>query len=339
MPAAEQPASADALAAAHLKSTAKWLVGASASTAAVIVAGLQLTSLDKLGAAHWRFGVLALGSAAVALGAAFRVLYQAVMVIGAPRPPIRVLDRKDRADHGNHPNGPRFDPPDSPLIHELVIDRRTELLGPGRDAIGALTDDYTTASRALTSGARVTIRGRTYDPRAVAADSTALQALSAELERRIRDVSDAAERIETERAYRKLKGQLAWHEAAFLLGIFLFAWLTILYPHSLPDTAKVTAPVQVDIVVPSESAARHAGLGKGCVGTLSGVEVGGTLDAPIVVTRSRAGCPAHRLGDAQGLVVVPAREGTSSARDLIILPGHHSGKDTPEPSVVPLPGG
>ncbi|MEV8550205.1 hypothetical protein AB0L04_10310 [Streptomyces glaucescens] len=305
--AAVEPGSTDSLATAELKSTAKWLVGASASTAAVIVAGLQLTNLDKLGKADWWLGVLAMAAALLALAAAFRVLFQAALVIGTTRPTITSLDRKDRADHGNYPEGARIDPPDDPLMRELVVARRAELLGPGRDAIGSLADDYRRAVRALTSMARVKILERTYDPK-IPADAAALQGLASELERRMRDVSDAAERYEAEKSYQHLKRWLAPHAVAFLVGVLGFAWLTILYPNRIPitQTAKITSPVQVEITVPSESAAMHAGLEKACAGkVLTGVGVGGTLSAPIVVTRGESKCPARRLKDTRELIVVP----------------------------------
>jgi hypothetical protein len=79
-----------------------------------------------------------------------------------------------------------------------------------------------------------------------------------------------------------------------------------LYPHKFPDTVKVTTPVQVEITVPSESAATNAGMAKQCAEkTLTGVAVGGTLDEPVVVTRAQAGCIAYHLTDTRDLIVVP----------------------------------
>ncbi|MGW6880815.1 hypothetical protein ACWGEU_11205 [Streptomyces goshikiensis] len=300
----EGPAGGDALASTELKTTAKWLVGASASTAAIVVAGLQLTALEKVGQAEWWIGVLALAAAFLALAAAGRVLYQAAAVLAVTRPSIATLDSKDRGDHGNYPDGPRLEQPRDPLLRELVVLRRAELLGAGRDAIGSLVDDLTRAGQALRAGADVTIQGRTYRP-AQAADVAALGELTADLERRIGSVSDAAERFETTNRFARLKRQLLPHGIVFLIGIFGFAWLTLLYPQRFAGTAKITTPVQVEVTVPSESAATRSGLEKGCVGTLTGAAVGGTLDEPVVVTRPTERCPAHELDDTHHLVVVP----------------------------------
>ena len=306
MSSTDEPAAVgDAAATLQLKTTAKWLIGASASTAALLVAGLQLTNLQKLGEADWWIGVLALTAALLALASVFRVLYQAASVLGTTRPPIATLADRDRADRGN-PNGRRIEQPDDPLLKELIVQRRSELLGPRRDAIGSLTDDLTAASRSLATRATVTIQGRQYDP-TVASDATALQELITELQRRISDVSDAAERFETTRNYASLKNQLALNGVFFLVGVLGFAWLTLLYPQRITPYPPVTAPVQIEVTVPSAKAAAQAGLEKTCAGKrLTGAAVGGTLDNPVIVTRAQKDCPAHRLTDPHGLVVIPA---------------------------------
>ena len=186
-----------------------------------------------------------------------------------------------------------------------MVLRRAELLGLSRDSIGSLIDDYSSIGKGLAAATTVKIRDRAYDP-TVPADLIALQNLATELELRVQHVSDAAERFEAARRYQNLKGGLITHGACFLIGIFGFAWMTLLYPHKLPDTVKVSAPVQVDITVPTEAAARNAGMAKECSGkVLTGVAVGGTLDNPIVVTRAQIGCVAYHLTDTTDLIVVP----------------------------------
>jgi hypothetical protein len=188
-------------------------------------------------------------------------------------------------------------------LKELVVLRRTELLGPNRDAIGSLIDDLRRTARGL-AGARVTIQGRTYRPR-LPGDAADLRALAAELERRIRGVSDAAERFETAKRYQHLKGNFAPNAIIFLVGVLGFAWLTLLYPGRITKSPDVTAPVQVEMTVPSsKSAATGAGLDKTCAGMkLTGAAVAGSLDEPIIVTRAQPGCPAHRLSDPRGMAI------------------------------------
>ncbi|MEU5397331.1 hypothetical protein [Streptomyces tibetensis] len=298
----------DAEATAQQKSTAKWLVGACAAVAAVLVAGLQLGNLEKLGNADTSLGLLALGAAFLALASAVVLLYLAARVIGTTRPPADDLDLRDRADHGNYPQGPRLDPPTDPLLRELVVSRRTELLGPRRDAIGSLLDDLNQAESALATGAKVQISDRTYRPRLSSSDATALRDLVRDLEQRIRRLSDAAERFKTTQAYDQMRGWFPWLGVAFVVGVFGFAWLTLLYPQTLPHTAEVTNPVQIEVSVPPAPAATKAGWAKGCAGkTLSGVAVGGTLEEPTIVTRSQPGCPGRRTDKTEGLLVVPVQ--------------------------------
>lgn len=307
MSSTEEPAVVgDAAATLQLKTTAKWLIGASASTAALLVAGLQLTNLQKLGEADWWIGALALAAALLGLTAVFRVLHQAASVLATTRPSIGALADKDRGDRGNYPNGPRLQEPVDPLLRELIVLRRSELLGPRRDAIASLPDDLSAAGRSLNMGVPVTIQGKQYRP-AVASDATALQELITELQRRISAVSDAAERFETTKNYAHLKNQLAFNGGIFLVGVLGFAWLTLLYPQKITPFPAVTTPVQIEVTVPSAKAASQAGLEKTCAGRkLTGAAIGGTLDKPVIVTRAQRGCPAHRLTDLHGLVVIPA---------------------------------
>lgn len=307
----------DASTTAVLRSTAKWLVGASAAMAAVLVAGLRLTNLDKLGEADWWLGLLALAAALLAFLAAFTVLYQAARVLATTRATIYELDKRDRDDSVVFPKQ-RPEPSQDPLLQELAL-----MLGYDRFYIRHLLSDRTTVSAALGSGESQTIRDRTYDPGSPA-DLAALQNLATDAERRIRAVTDAAERFEIKRNYDRLTSRLIPSGAVFLVGILGFAWLTILYPQRIPTAAPVTTPVQVEITVPTDGAAIRAGLDKTCAGkAITGVDVGGTLNAPVVVTRAQAGCPAYRL------------DGTRDPHDLIIVP-----MPAPAPStvvIVPTP--
>lgn len=78
-----------------------------------------------------------------------------------------------------------------------------------------------------------------------------------------------------------------------------------------PSFAEVTAPVRVRFTAPTDTTVlRDIGLERGCAGlALTGDAVGGTLDAPIVVTDATAGCSATKLTDTHRLVVTFLKPG------------------------------
>ncbi|MFE9637014.1 hypothetical protein [Streptomyces sp. NPDC006463] len=300
-----RPTTQDATATADLKSTAKWLLGASASSAAVLVAGLQLGNLEALGNADVLYGAAALASVAIALAAATTLLFLAARVLSTSRPAISQLQREDIDDNGARP-GKRMNPPDDPRLRELVWERGPELLGE-RDSIWKIVEDHESAAAALSSSNTVVILEKRYRP-SRPADAEALRNIFKDLDRRIQEICDAAGYIATREHYKDLKQHMCWLLPLFGIGILSFAWLTFLYPPLfLSPSAKVTTPIQVEITVPSDAAASRAGLPAGCVKKtpLKGVAVGGKLDSPILVTRSENGCPARRVKNSKDLITVP----------------------------------
>jgi hypothetical protein len=298
--ASEAAPTVDLEQATELRTTAKWLVAASASIATLVIAGLQLGDLPILRASEWWITLLAVLAASAVIVAVGRTLYQAAAVLAASRPAIDELRGLERVDWKNYP-APRLEPPANELIKYLVVDRRQELLGQGRDSIADLAEDLQGVRRIVDKGGAATIRGRRYnssDPR----DLVALKALREDLERRMRHISAAAGWYEIKLRYREMTNGLRWNGVTFVVGAIGFALLI-----TLPPSRKlVDGPVQAEITVPSEKAAKSAGLDKRCAGKiLSGVIVGGTLDLPIVVTRPKDDCGAHRVNNTRDLVVIP----------------------------------
>lgn len=309
---APRPSTPDAVATADLKATAKWLLGASASSGAVLVAGLQLGNLAALGDADVFVGVAALAAIAIALAAATGLLFLAAKVLATSRPAISQLQRQDIDDNGVRP-GTRLDPPNDPQLRELVWERGPELLGE-RDSIWKIVEDHERAASALSSSNPVVILEKRYKS-SRPADAEALRRIFQDLDRRIQEICDAAGHIATKENFAKLKRHMHWLLPVFGIGILGFAWLTFLYPPMfLSPSTKVTTPIQVEITVPSGAAAR-AGLEKGCVkaSPLKGVAVGGKLESPILVTRSEIGCPARRVENSEDLITVPLPAPSASA--------------------------
>jgi hypothetical protein len=283
--------------ASDLRTAARWLAGASGAVVAVLLGGVQLRNIAIVSdAGTWAITLAALGFM-VALSSVAWTLYKAAAVLAAPRRSIDELAGLDRADNGNFPNR-RLEPPASPLITYIAVDRRTDLLGTSRDAIWQLTADRTLAQRALTiprtAGEKIRIGTYEYntdDP----ADRDALSNLALDLEVRIQRVIDAAASFETRRRYDRLISAMKWSGAPFVLSLLLLLWLPTLPPVRI----AVKNPTNVRVIMPP--AANNPCAGR----ALDGVAVGGTLDAPVVVLPSQASCPAKKLTNTDELVVIP----------------------------------
>ncbi|GIH90419.1 hypothetical protein ACFFMN_07935 [Planobispora siamensis] len=280
--------------ASDLRAAARWLVGASATVVAALVAGLQLRDLDGLDDVGPWAVALALTAVLGTLASVVWTLYRAAEVLSVPQRSIDELSELDREDQGDYPN-PRLVAPATGLVRYLVVERRADLLGASRDAIWQLTQDHNKAQRALLAShpvEAVEIGGRVYDLRS-AADSAALSSLAADLERRVQRVVDAASAYETQRRYERLARGLRWAGVPFVASLLVLTWLTTLPPR----LTQVTTPTPIEVLIPA---------GMPCGGrTLQGMAVGGTMDAPIVVLPAQQGCSPRKLSDTRDLVVVP----------------------------------
>lgn len=282
--------------ASDVRAAARWLMGASASVVAVLVAGLQLRDFTDIGQVGPGALLLAILAALISLASVAWTLYSAAAVLAAPRRSIDELATLDRADNGNFPKI-RLDSPASPLMNHLVVDRRIDLLGRSRQAIWQLTSDRAKVHKALTrppsEGGNVKIGTSSYkldDP----SDKAALVALAHDLDRRAQLIVDAAMSFETRVRYNRLVKGMKLSGGLFVLSLSGLIFLQSLAPTPM----KATSPTNVR-VFPAVS-------NDSCDGkTLEGVAVGGTMDAPVVVLPSQAGCPAKKLTDTEGLVVVP----------------------------------
>ncbi|MEV4751639.1 hypothetical protein AB0K21_35220 [Streptosporangium sp. NPDC049248] len=284
--------------ASDLRGATRWLAGASGSVVAVILgSGVQLRNFVAVSdAGAWAVGLTVLG-VMVALSSVGWILYKAAAVLAAPRRSIDELAGLDRADNGNFPNR-RLEPPTSPLITYLVVERRIDLLGMSRDAIWQLIADRALAQKASVkpSAPDGKLRIGTYEYNTDdSSDRDALSNLVLDLEVRIQRVIDAAASFETRRRYDRLVGAMKWSGVPFLLSVLLLLWLPTLPPARI----VVKNPTSVRVITPPAKDDPCAGK------LLDGVAVGGTLDAPVVVLPSQAGCPAKKLTDTEGLVVVP----------------------------------
>ncbi|GLW11978.1 hypothetical protein Misp01_71060 [Microtetraspora sp. NBRC 13810] len=290
------PAANDVSHASDLRIAARWLVAASASVAAALVAGVQLRNFADLGdVGQW---AVAVGLLAIltALASVVWTLYSAAAVLTVRRRSIGELAELDRLDNGNFPDH-RLEAPRSALVSHLVVERRTNLLGMSRDAIWQLSRDHAIAHQASTlpqTTEMVRIGTHVYDPRDPL-DNTALANLALDLDRRVQCVVDAAASFETQQRYHRLTRRMKLLGIPFVASVLILLWLQTLTPKLM----NVKTPISVHIVTPRSGQDPCAGK------VLEGVAVGGTMDAPIVVLHAQAGCSARKLTDTQEFIVIP----------------------------------
>ncbi|GAA0429812.1 hypothetical protein Acor_40690 [Acrocarpospora corrugata] len=282
--------------ASDLRAAARWLVGGSASIVAVLVANLQFRNLDGLEEVGAWAVMAALSAILTALTSVVWVLYRAAGVLAVPRRSIGELSELDRSDNGGFP-GRRLESPKSALMKYLVVERRNDLLGASRDAIGQLSGDHIKAYKATTinkPGDRVRIGTNIYDLGDSAAMS-ALTSLSLDLGRRVQCVVDAAAAFETQQRYDRLAKGLKWAGAPFVASLLVL----LLLPTLVPDVMQVKVPTRVQIASPASWPTPCAGM------LLDGIAVGGNMDAPIVVIPRQGNCPAQKLTETAHLIVIP----------------------------------
>ena len=288
--------SADHAEAEGLKATARWLVAAGASVGALVVAGTQLKDLAVLDESD---AFQALGAAGLALLGAGVLIFAASRVLQTYRPPIASLKVNEPRDADGTVIYTE-DPQDKFL--KLVMDRRNELLGPGRDSITSLDIHRNRVYNSLYRGQVAIINGQRLDPND-ASDLENLRLKETDISNRINLLRDAAELFETRRRFNHLLWTFVGSFIAFVVGAFYFVYLTSTATAEL----SVQRPTRVSFIVPTEaSSLRQLGLSSNCAGrTLTGFAIGGSYDAPIIVSEVQENCPPALLKDTTEVVVVP----------------------------------
>lgn len=199
----------------ELKAAAKWAVGAAASVAAVIVAGVGFHAPPRLATMSWVQDTALILGALIAFVSVVVVLLTAAHVLTTPRPSFIDLAIQDREEV--LPGQPRWDAPDSPLLQYLLLDHRLDVLGE-REFLHELNRDRICVTRAMHRQEPVTVESRTYDPR-TQGDAQELERLAADLDRRVEKVVELAEHWEVRQRCTKLLRGLPVCGVAFLVGI------------------------------------------------------------------------------------------------------------------------
>lgn len=281
----------------NLSSTLKWLMASGGAIAAVIVAGLQLTSLKDL--QLWA-ALLAEAGVAVALFSVGGMLLGASRVLAVDAPTITELSNADLINPG--PHSAASEDPLRRVLH-WVQERRTSLLGDAASVTELYTDGIVGARKALEHlrrKERFHWAGRDLSPDS-ASDLAWVEAQYAANSGLIDQLEVAVSYWVKRTAYVNLIEKSRGLFMLFLAGILLFAIAPVLGPTAA--ASRVDAPLPAQVYVRDGKA---AGLPSTCPATLSGQIVGGPLDRPTVVTAPTGTCPALKLtADNEALIVVP----------------------------------
>jgi hypothetical protein len=273
----------------RIRDTAKWLIGAYAAVGAVLVAGLQLTSLGKVedDTRLW----VAIGTAAIALLA---VLY-GISKIAAVLSPVTVDEEKDLG-------------PGSPI--EKMTQKAPSLLKKQARTPAELQAKYATAVDDY-QRKRVAARADPELVPEVERDYRALLAINSTLDY----LKKLALFQKVDAKFSGAKRRLAGASIVAAACVITFAWAA---NPSDDDQARAKAhengPTLLDPSLASVSVdPRRAALkplrtklGSGCdIGHIAALVVGGSAQEPEVVTLPEHGCSAIRfsVGDDVGIAV------------------------------------
>ncbi|GAA1266226.1 hypothetical protein [Saccharothrix xinjiangensis] len=286
-----------------LRSAARWIVGASASVLAVVVAGVQFSAIGEVDdLAPTGFGV-ALLAALTALTCTGAVLWLAARVLVPPRwtmtelAHVELTEPEKWAGHWANAElrGRRA------LLAPLSELRLSHLYRHHR-ALFVASVELVERGRAVvekdllgTTGARVTYHAGAQE------DVDRLHQrlhLAEQLSERVVDTVNLAD---VHRRYRRLIGLLPWLGGAALVGVATFVLVT-----APPGGTPVTGPVEVQVRFTEDpDALADADLPPGCRGlTVTGVAVGGTLEEPVVTSIERAECVLRQVELPKGTAAV-----------------------------------
>lgn len=295
---------------AAIQTTAKWLVGAFAAVGGLIVAGLQLSALattKDLPISQTLLALTAYAMSATATGVIVLLAARVLLPGFDSIDPIR--ERETKADiaaaAAADGRSPRLAAEFDPLLLYLHRFRNATSRSGWGDTPGALAVNLDRLNDALANvraGIAATIDARTW---------TKEQRADLESEARLAEedaatIVDLANRYEVERRYKHLRMALAWCGGIVVLAIPIFA-LAVRPPDrsSDPDPVPISSPIQVLVVIGKDAPVETLGLPPECRGgTLSGAAVGGTLERPIVVTRTATVTVA---GTKEPVICPPAR--------------------------------
>ncbi len=265
-----------------LEATARWIVGASASVAAVLVAGLQIRSLADVGGGWHRW--LALFAFALGFAAVIFVIAKASTVLTTPRYSLVALTQLQGEATIRAAEKKRATPnfgdvaKEDPLLEKIYEHRHLLMHDPDLTPHD-VNQQLTTAKQSGTT--------------------------TAPLEESAKRLTDFATLHAVRTRYESLVRWLMAAGAVVAASVVIFASAV-----ASRGDAAVTKPIAVDVYFTASTATlRGAGLSNSCPTQMSGVVVGGTLAEPEVALPESPGCPARHVVVTRELGVAVPRPG------------------------------
>jgi len=283
-PEKEKPA--PALATGLIRDAAKWLIGAFAAIAALLLTGVQLSSVGQLSLDEGRL-IAAIAGFGLGLGATLYVIVQNVRVLLPQTTTVSGLE----ADED---------------LAKYFADNPELLPGPG-ETVAAFAERYRDAGSAYEAALTADEQGSSD------ATKEALKKAKARLaktEREVREVLAVANWKSTEGLFVDVRRKVIAAAVLAAVGIGLFAWAA--NPPEDPDPparAVISpAPVVAELrVKPASRAMLREALGEKCLlSNVQVLEVGGTKEKPEVVTIPQQNCQSARLVVSEDIGIVTA---------------------------------
>jgi hypothetical protein len=266
-----------------IRAAARWLLTAFAAVGGALVAGVPLTDLGTLDVPSLRF-FAAIAAILVALGAIALMIGTVARVFTARYVSFGDLALRDFPERTSSPQDAELE-----KLEQLVIESRNELFGAEAATLPELSRKLSKANEQL--------RGEEDPPPTLVDRQGRLEAATLQ-------VLDFANYEHTRRTFQRLFPTLAWLGLLVVIAVGGFTVLIGQKPDEAPEVTEAT-PVTVSFPDSDSEVARR--VGQECdLSAVEAVAVGGTLDAPEIVTVPTGSCSAIRLTvDEDDAVVVP----------------------------------
>jgi hypothetical protein len=293
-----------------IRAAARWLLAAFAAVGGVLVAGVPLTDLGRVGVWNFRFWI-AVAAIVAALGAIGWMIRAVARVFTAEYVSFGELRQADFPEKVKRPRTPEG-PDDLRSKTAEKRSRRQRRVHDIREVIDTSREElYGSQARSLAELSRLLRKANEVLSQPVGADAPASQQLESELwARRQPELNRAALRVVdfanyefTRRMFKSLFPKLAFLGFIAAAGVGAYAVAVSSAPPKAPTVDK---PIAVTLTL--RPGARKWGnlLGSACdIRSVRAVAVAGSLNAPEVVTDQTDTCRAarFRVGRKQGVAV------------------------------------
>jgi hypothetical protein len=302
-----------------IRAAARWLLTAFAAIGGVLVAGVPLTDVGRVGIWSLRFWVViaAIVVALAAIGWMIRAVSRVFTAEYVSFGDLRQADfptktrRREKVLSRTTPRPPNSQLPTSQpeeeerrgtrrqrqirAIQEIIDLSREELYGTQARNLGELAERLEEANEKVRSAG---IEGRTQ---AEKTPDVRLRVAQPELERAASRVLDFANYEYTRRTFKSLFPGLALAGFIAAAGVVTYAVVVSSSPAKAP---AITQPIRVLLTLKPGARTWSTILGPSCdIGSVAAVAVGGSLNSPEVVSNRTASCRAvrFRVGKRQGV--------------------------------------